>query len=234
METEIAYIYALLDPITDEVRYIGKTVNPKYRLQQHIHESKTINNHRGNWIKSLLREDKKPILKILKICPLSDFEKYETEYIKFYKSNNLTNSDESGQGNTGRKREIIEGAMEKISKKVYQYDIDGNFIKEYKSSREAGRSLSIDHSHIVRCCNGVNKHTNCFIFRYVLENVEPVKIPNAVKKVVIEIDKFGNEINRWKSLMDCSRSTKINNGNLSRVCNGKCGHVNGRFFKFLF
>ena len=36
------YIYQLIDPKNNEVRYIGKTVqDPKYRLYSHISVSKT-------------------------------------------------------------------------------------------------------------------------------------------------------------------------------------------------
>jgi len=38
--SDICYIYALLDPQTGVVRYIGKTIRPKERLKQHIDRSK--------------------------------------------------------------------------------------------------------------------------------------------------------------------------------------------------
>lgn len=105
---------------------------------------------------------------------------------------------------------------------------------EYKSVREASRQLSIDHSQITRACNGVAKHANGFIFTYNKEkNIKKIVTPNAVKKQVIEVDNNGNEINKWSSLMECSRNTKIDNGNLSRVCNGKLPSIKSRFFKFL-
>ena len=65
--TEIAYIYALLEPITLEVRYIGKTINPNNRLRGHINETKYYDHYRSRWIKKLLSENKEPIFKILKI-----------------------------------------------------------------------------------------------------------------------------------------------------------------------
>ena len=73
------------------------------------------------------------------------------------------------------------------------------------------------------------------IIRYIGKSnsiIEQITIPNAVKKSVIEIDNNGNEINKWKSLMDCSRETGIDNGNLSKVCNGKLPAIRGR--KFIF
>ena len=120
-----------------------------------------------------------------------------------------------------------------MSWKVYQYDLEGNFISEYKSTRDAARKLKNSHSNISRCCNNIMRHSHGYIFKYSKQEVEPIINPNAVKKIVIEVDLVGIEINRWDSIMNCSRDTKINNGNLSRVCNGKSISAKGRSFKFL-
>ena len=231
---ELAYIYGLVDPRNDKVRYIGKAVNPKRRLSGHIHESKDlgVTNYRIKWIRKLTSLGLKPKMIILRICSVEDFEKYETEYIKVYTDNNLTNSDENGQGNKDRKREVLDRQSEKAGRKVYQYDLNGDFIKEYRSVRFAAKELSLNHGNITRCCNGVFKHTGSFIFKYEMSYVNKVKTPNAIKKIVIEIDKDGLEINRWKSLMDCSRSIGIDNGNISRVCNGKIHSIKKRIFRF--
>ncbi len=230
--TEIAYIYSLVDPREEEiVRYVGKSVCPKSRLRDHIKDYKKTNYRSSTWIKSIIREGVLPKMKILKICPLSEYEINERFFVQKYKSDKLTNSDESGQGHTERKRELIENANYN-RKPVYQYDIDGSFIKKFKSARDAGRKLNINHSHIIRCCNFIIKHTHCYIFSYTKKKVNPIKNPNAVKKSVIEIDIDGNKKNRWDSLMDCSRSVGIDNGNISRVCNGKVKSIKGRFFKF--
>lgn len=235
MKTDIAYIYALLDPRDNQVRYIGKTTNPKNRLSGHITECKkdNVTHYRAMWIKSLIRENLKPSIKFLKICPLSEFSKYETEYINLYKNNKLTNSDETGQGNVNRVKDVIDRMLKPKSREVYQYDLDGNFLYKYKSVREASRVLSIDHSYISRCCNGIYKHTQGFIFRYNEIIVTKVSNPNAVKKSVIEIDNIGNKIGEWVSIMECSRDTGIDSGNLSKVCNGKIKSIKGRFFRFL-
>jgi len=233
MKTDIAYIYALIDPRDNQIRYIGKTISPKSRLKSHITECRTADHYRARWINILVALDIRPIMKILKICPLVDFVKYETYYIKLYKDNKLTNSDETGQGNVNRHKEIIDKAAEKISRIVYQYDLDGNFIEKYKSTRDAALKLSLSHSNISRCCNGISKHAGGFIFKYNQALVEKVINPNALRKKIVEIDKSGNIISMWDSIMECSRDTKVDHGNLSRVCNGKRGSVKGRFFKFI-
>ena len=88
-------------------------------------------------------------------------------------------------------------------------------------------------AYISRCCNGVYKHTQGFIFRYDEIIVPKISNPNAVKKSVIEVDKIGNKLGEWVSIMECSRDTGIDNGNLSKVCNGKIKSIKGRFFRFL-
>lgn len=45
------YIYGLTDPITEEIRYIGKSIRPTERLSNHCNEKS--NCHRSNWIQSL-------------------------------------------------------------------------------------------------------------------------------------------------------------------------------------
>ena len=233
--TEVTYIYVLLDPRDNEVRYVGKTSNPKSRLSSHISECKreTSKHYRARWIRSLLKDNIKPIIKFIKVCPLNDFEKFETEYIKIFKSDKLTNSDETGQGNTGRIKEVIDRMSKPKSRIVYQYNLDGNFIKEYRSVREAANYLSLSHSNISRCCNNISKHAGGFIFRYNIVSVDKVENPNAIKKIVIEINDNDEEIGRWESIMDCVRSTGIDNSNISRVCNGIRKSIKKRRFKFI-
>lgn len=231
---EISYIYGLIDPRNDEIRYIGKTVNSKTRLSGHITESKDIEvvNYRVKWIRKLISLGLKPKIIFLRTCSSHEYEKYETEYIRIYSNNRLTNSDETGQGNINRKREVLDRQSENRGRKVYQYDLDGNFLKEFRSARTAASELNLNHGNISRCCNGEYKHTQGFIFRYEKVEVVEVKNPNGVKKIVIEIDESGNKINEWKSVMDCSRFTGIDNSNISRVCNGKSPHIKKRRFIF--
>lgn len=83
------YIYALLDPITNEIRYIGKSNNPKKRINNHIYESKKLTTHKANWIKSLIKKNLKPKIKIIEKVLYNEWEKKEKYYILKYK--NLTN-----------------------------------------------------------------------------------------------------------------------------------------------
>ena len=54
---------------------------------------------------------------------------------------------------------------EKISKKVLQYDLEGNFIREWVSTRECGRN-GYNYSSVAACCRGKRKKYKGFIFKY--------------------------------------------------------------------
>lgn len=83
MKQETIYIYGLVDPRTDEVRYIGKTNNPKRRLQCHIDRARqrVSNNHKNNWIRKLLSLGMRPQIKVLRICTPDNWAQAEIELI---------------------------------------------------------------------------------------------------------------------------------------------------------
>lgn len=59
-------IYALTAPLEHitwkDVRYVGMSINPTYRFQQHLSRSDTTNGDKNDWIRSLLLQDKTPLL----------------------------------------------------------------------------------------------------------------------------------------------------------------------------
>lgn len=61
----------------------------------------------------------------------------------------------------------IKRVKEKTSKKVLQYDLKGNFIKEYKSLSEATKINNIKSiSNISLCCKGKYKQVKGYIWKY--------------------------------------------------------------------
>lgn len=140
-------IYSLEDPDTNEIRYIGKTVKSlPSRLTNHIYTAKKINNHRCNWIKSIVKKGKKPLIKIIDSCDWKESAELEIYWITQFKNwgFNLVNSTEGGEGNLGFKlsKERRDKLTKAVSKKVYQYSLNGNFIKEFPSVIEASRQLN--------------------------------------------------------------------------------------------
>lgn len=68
----------------------------------------------------------------------------------------------------GTRNERIGTAMTngKTSKKVYQYALDGTFIREWPSTHEVQRQLGYGYTHISRCCLGKMKTSHGFRWSY--------------------------------------------------------------------
>lgn len=118
----ITKIYTLEDPITNEVRYIGMSKNPRLRLNQHVFESR--NNKKTDkhkWIRSLLVMDLKPIVNVIDECCSSKAESLEIYYISLFRSQgfNITNCTDGGIGGLGR-------PMSESQKKILSKVLKGN------------------------------------------------------------------------------------------------------------
>lgn len=54
----------------------------------------------------------------------------------------------------------------KLSKKVRQYSLEGEFIKEFPSASEIQRQLGFANNNISSCCLGKRKTSNGYIWKY--------------------------------------------------------------------
>lgn len=62
--------------------------------------------------------------------------------------------------------EARQRGKKKKSYTINQYDINGNFIKTWESSRQIERELHIDHSDVISCCNWVYKTAGGYKWKY--------------------------------------------------------------------
>lgn len=70
-------IYALKDPDTGEVRYIGKANCHKKRLKSHVRDSHRRSTPVCNWVAKLVMENKIPLIEVLAIVEDDQWEKEE-------------------------------------------------------------------------------------------------------------------------------------------------------------
>lgn len=81
-----AYIYGLFDPITNACRYVGKTNNPKKRLQGHLSNAKTRRTPVALWMKDLLVHGYHPRIVVLHECHHENWAEWEIDYITRYRA----------------------------------------------------------------------------------------------------------------------------------------------------
>ena len=111
MEEEIVYIYALIDPITNNIKYIGQTNNPRNRKYMHIKKALS-NSIKDKWVRKLLSNNYIPIFKILDKTNKDKANNLEDFYIeKFNKNGNILN-------------------------KVYNRDLKHNIIKQNNNKQK--------------------------------------------------------------------------------------------------
>jgi hypothetical protein len=90
------YLYYLIDPNNDTIRYVGVTFRPKLRYQEHLNCACKLKSHKDRWINNLLKNNQKPIFKIVsEASTKEEILNREIESIK--ELQNLTNSTTGGE-----------------------------------------------------------------------------------------------------------------------------------------
>jgi hypothetical protein len=190
-------IYTLNDPDTEEIRYIGRTKNSlNQRLNIHLWKAKRTQkpNHRESWLKSLLNQNKKPIIQYLtEIEGWSESYKLEQLLINKYinEGYNLVNSHDRGEG--GIQRIFTEEHRKKLSDKtklvhkdlsinhnrvpLKVFDLDGNFINNFRSISECAKFLNISNKHLECSLKRNSKRTLKYQVRK-LDQPNPEKYKN--------------------------------------------------------
>jgi len=164
------FIYGLIDPETNLIRYVGKTNNLKSRFNKHLSEcnKKGFWTPKNKWIRSLKERGLSPIMSIIEETTTEYVNNLEMEYIKKYP--NLTNSTEGGDGGwTGNKHSVESIKKMKHShykKTILQFDLNNNFIEAYNSLAEAGILTKLDYRTILKCCKNILTSYEGYYFRF--------------------------------------------------------------------
>lgn len=99
--------------------------------------------------------------------------------------------------------------IKKLKKPILQYNLVGNFVKEWESLKDISNHLKIKSSaEISRCCRGERRQVKGFIFKFKTKNFKKIiKITpktNLNRKKVIQLDLNNNFIKEWNSAQEAS------------------------------
>lgn len=102
------------------------------------------------------------------------------------------------------------------SKIVYQYDLDGNYIQDFKSTREAERTTGISHNSISYCCNGKVCSAGDYLWSYT--KTSKLKIRDDFReKEIVQVDiNTGNVLMTFKSVTEAAKFIGITK---TAICN---------------
>lgn len=221
----MAYLYRHIRLDKNEPFYIGIGNDNKYDRANAIYGRNKIWKH----ITSKTKYDVEIILDNMSWEEACNKEK---EFIKLYgridlKIGILSNMTDGGNGTVGYKRskQLNNDALWYKAIKIYQYDLEGNFIKEWKSTAEACKELNLDKGHVCSVLKA-NKHmVKGYMFRY--EKYSKIEPCLSYKyKPIFQYDLDGNFIKEWKSTKEAE--SVLNKVGIYSVLTGKsktcCGY----------
>lgn len=118
-------------------------------------------------------------------------------------------------------------------KTVYQYDLSGHLIREYKSAHDAARENNIQFTNICKVCRGERKTAGGFGWSYIkTESIEPIKTKRLGDGTVLQFTKEGEFVAEYSSAKEARRQTGINDTTIGLVCKGKGKTAGGFVWKY--
>lgn len=203
----MCYIYYLSDPITNQVRYVGKANNIKKRLYCHLSKNNLIKpTHKNNWINSLLRENIKPLIEVIDEVPLSEWEFWEKYWISQFKTwdFDLTNKTDGG----GKVYNVVKfGSKNPNYKQTITDDNILSLLNEGLSQKEIANKLNTNVTLIFNRCKKYNinfrKRRGVKISNGCTHNFRTDITPEIIKKLI----KDGNNMKQICEKLNADIST---------------------------
>lgn len=189
----MGYIYKISNTINNKI-YIGMTrYNIEHRWKEHKAAYQNKNTHLYSAMCKYGIENFK--IEVIEECPIEDLILREAYWISYYDSyhNGYNMTEGKGEGN----------GTSFNARPIKQYDLDGNFITEYKSCGEAAAMTGIECANIQRTARGDCNSAGNYQWRFSDDDRPVVKIKQHTSggkgKTVLQYDKDWNLINVFSS-----------------------------------
>lgn len=113
---------------------------------------------------------------------------------------------------------FVKANKQKITKgkKVYQYDLEGKFIKKWNNVKEVADFMKVRTNSITTCCTGKNHTCRNYQWRYYYEP-SGIGKPKTNKQRIRQYDLEGNLICEYMSLKQMKRMTGFDCSNVKRA-----------------
>ncbi len=220
------YIYTLKHPITNEIRYVGKTVKKlQYRLAGHICEARVnTTSYRCCWIRSLANQGLTPIIELLDQTESNDWEWLERYWISQFKTwgFRLVNLTDGGESNTNNKpsKEAKEKRFNTIKAKIASGEI---------SYVERGKKMSISRKGIKLSDITREKLRQANLGKTYSEESRLKKSVGGIYQYdlnmnLIEVFKFGRDV--------IAKHPTMLMGSISNAARGRCKTYKGFIWKY--
>lgn len=124
-----------------------------------------------------------------------------------------------------------------IKVQVIQYDLYGNYLKDWESASAAEKELGLSGGSVSRCCNKQRTNSGDFLWKKSDDDVSVEELmlnyAKSMKCCAVDlIDDYGNIIKTYESGKAAELELNIARGRVSEVCNGKYGRKTANGYKF--
>lgn len=114
---------------------------------------------------------------------------------------------------------------------VCQWDLEGNFIKQWRTAQSVEDELGWAHEDLLRCCRGERITSHGFLWTFSLEQ-KPIKRKNKHIKPVQQLDNNLNVIKEFGSIKSAAELLNIPSTHISRACKRKI-KAGGFYWQYL-
>lgn len=146
--------------------------------------------------------------------------------------NDCTYSKESRQKMSKSIKEHWKKEVFPTSKLIYQYKLDGSFVKSWTSATAAARELNLQQSDISRCCNKVDNYKSAggYLWSYDKTNdLQYNRLGNGLKRKIICIET--GEI--FESVTAASKAINKSTSDISKCCHETHRTSGGYHWKYI-
>lgn len=211
--------------------YIGSSLNIKNRLFTHRQRLKN-NKHHNVIIRNYYNKygKDKCFVALLEKCEISELLIKEKKWIDLLNPKLNVEKDPTKQ----------QGSYK--SKIVYQYNKNGTFIKEHKSTASAERSLGKNSNSISICAKGTGAYKSAYGYLWSYKKVSIMSYTNnsdkSKIKSVLKLDLQDNIIDEYESIANAVRNTPNTFSfasacaNISACCRNKTKQTLGFNWKY--
>jgi group I intron endonuclease len=246
-KTPICGIYQITNKINNKI-YIGQSIDIERRWNQHMYGKGSVvlmnaitkyglDNFEFKILETIEFTTKNEVINLLTEMEQKWFD-IKTPYINGYNINTTSkpNLTPNRDINFGIKISKIKIDNNHCGKPIKQYDLNGKFIKNWKSAAEVERCLGFKAENISASCLKKQNSSNKFIWRFEHDELSSDDIIKANKSLrMSEVRQYnlkGKLIKVYKNIKDASSQTKIKESIIRDTCNGQHKTGYGFIWKF--
>jgi len=220
---ETVFIYILIDPISNQIRYVGKTTDVKRRIRRHISERFLHDSYKDRWIRKLIENNLYPEIETIDIIPKYNWGYWEQFYISYFNflGCNLTNGTIGGDeppSTKGRKHTSESKLKMSNTKKGKPIPWLNNGLERTDEHRK----------NLSKSCKGRQSPNKGKKFS--IEYRNKLSESSTVKLKVNQLDLDGNLVKIWDSISLAQKTLQIRH--ISEVCRGVNNHKTSGGYKW--